>query len=199
LKDLESQLSGLSVAEADERVKCYGLNQIAREKRLSPLMRLLDNVKNPLVILLTSLGILSYLTGDLRAMIVIFAMVLLGIVLRFFQELRADNAAEKLKAMVNTTVTVLRDGQDTELALKFLVPGDIIRVAAGDMVPADARVDRKGFVPEPGGAHWRIPANREESRPRLPRSSKSAGTAGYLLPRFERRKRQRHSRRHPYW
>jgi Mg2+-importing ATPase len=140
LRELESQLSGLSVAEADERVKRYGLNEIAREKRLSPLMRLLDNVKNPLVILLTSLGILSYLTGDLRAMIVIFVMVLLGIVLRFYQELRADNAAEKLQAMVNTTATVLRDGQDTELALKFLVPGDIIRLAAGDMVPADVRV-----------------------------------------------------------
>jgi len=140
LKELESQLSGLSVAEADERVKRYGLNEIAREKRPSPLMRLLDNVKNPLVILLTSLGILSYLTGDLRAMIVIFVMVLLGIVLRFYQEMRADNAAEKLKAMVNITATVLRDGKDTELALKFLVPGDIIRLAAGDMVPADVRV-----------------------------------------------------------
>jgi Mg2+-importing ATPase len=140
LKELESRLSGLSVAEADERVKRYGLNEIAREKRQSPLMRLWDNVRNPLVILLTALGVLSYLTGDVRAMIVIFVMVLLGIVLRFYQEMRADNAAEKLKAMVNTTATVVRDGKDAEVPLKMLVPGDIIRLAAGDMVPADVRV-----------------------------------------------------------
>ncbi len=140
LKELESQSNGLSMAEAEARVKREGLNEIAREQRQSPLMRLWDNVRNPLVILLTGLGILSYLTGDLRAMIVIFVMVVLGIVLRFYQEMRADNAAEKLKAMVNTTATVVRDGQDTEIPLKMLVPGDVIRLAAGDMVPADVRV-----------------------------------------------------------
>ncbi len=140
LKELESQSSGLSAAEAEARLKRDGLNEIAREKHQSPLMRLVDNVKNPLVILLTGLGILSYLTGDLRATIVIFVMVLLGIVLRFYQEMRADNAAEKLKAMVNTTATVVRDGKDAEVPLKLLVPGDIIRLAAGDMAPADVRV-----------------------------------------------------------
>src|SRR5512143_3788245 len=75
LTELKSQLSGLSTAEAGSRAKKYGLNEIAREKRHPPLMRLLDNVKNPLVILLTALGILSYLTGDIRAMAVIFIMV----------------------------------------------------------------------------------------------------------------------------
>ena len=140
LKELESRLTGLSAAEVEARLKRDGLNEIAREKRQSPLMRLWDNVKNPLVILLIALGVLSYLTGDLRAMIVIFVMVVLGVVLRFFQEMRADNAAEKLKAMVNTTATVVRDNVDTEVPLKLLVPGDIIRLNAGDMVPADLRV-----------------------------------------------------------
>jgi Mg2+-importing ATPase len=140
LKELESQLSGLSAAEAEARVKRYGLNEIAREKRQPPWLRLLDYLKNPLVILLTALGILSYLTGDLRATVVIFVMVLLGVVLRFFQEMRADNAAEKLKAMVNTTATLVRDGKESEVALIRLVPGDIVRLAAGDMVPADVRV-----------------------------------------------------------
>ena len=140
LKELNSQLSGLSATEAGSRTKQVGLNEIAREKRQSPLMRLRDNVKNPLVILLTALGVLSYLTGDIRATAVIFVMVLLGVVLRFYQEMRADNAAEKLKAMVNTTATVMRDGKEVELALKLLVQGDIIRLAAGDMVPADVRI-----------------------------------------------------------
>lgn len=140
LQELGSTLRGLSPAEAESRTQRYGLNEIAREKHQSSLMRLWDNIKNPLVILLAALGLLSYLTGDLRAMVVIFVMVLLGIVLRFYQEMRADNAAAKLKAMVNTTATVIRDNTECEVALKFLVPGDIIRLAAGDMVPADVRL-----------------------------------------------------------
>ena len=140
LKELESQSGGLSASEAEARLKRDGLNEIAREKRQSPLMRLWDNVRNPLVILLIGLGILSYLTGDLRATIVIFVMVVLGIVLRFYQEMRADDAAEKLKAMVNTTATVVRDDKDVEVPLKMLVAGDIVRLNAGDMVPADVRV-----------------------------------------------------------
>jgi Mg2+-importing ATPase len=140
LKELESRLDGLSQAEADARLKQYGLNEIARERRQSPLMRLLSNVKNPLVLLLTALGVLSYLTGDVRATVVIFVMVILGVVLRFYQEIRADNAAEKLKAMVSNTATLVRDGKEAELPLKLLVPGDIVRLAAGDMVPADVRV-----------------------------------------------------------
>ncbi len=140
LKELGSQLSGLSEAEADSRLKQVGTNEIAREKRQSGLMRLLSNIKNPLVLLLLALGVLSFLTGDLRAMVVIFVMVVLGVVLRFFQEMRADNAAEKLKAMVSNTATLVRDGKEKEVSLKMLVPGDIIRLAAGDMVPADVRV-----------------------------------------------------------
>jgi Mg2+-importing ATPase len=140
LKELGSQLGGLTQPEADVRLKQIGTNEIAREKRQSALMRLLSNIKNPLVLLLMALGVLSYLTGDLRATVVIFVMVVLGVVLRFFQELRADNAAAKLQAMVTNTATLLRDGKEAEVSLKMLVPGDIIRLAAGDMVPADVRV-----------------------------------------------------------
>ncbi len=140
LRALESRSDGLSQAEADARLKQYGLNEIAREKHQSALMRLLSNVKNPLVLLLTALGVLSFLTGDLRATVVIFVMVVLGVVLRFVQEIRADNAAEKLKAMVSNTATLVRDGKKAEVPLKMLVPGDIIWLAAGDMVPADVRV-----------------------------------------------------------
>jgi Mg2+-importing ATPase len=140
LRELESRLDGLSQTEADSRLKQHWLNEIAREKRQSALMRLLSNVKNPLVLLLTALGVLSFLTGDVRATAVIFVMVVLGVVLRFFQEMRADNAAEKLKAMVSNTATLVRDAKEAEVPLKMLVPGDIIRLAAGDMVPADVRV-----------------------------------------------------------
>ena len=86
------------------------------------------------------LGIVTYITGDVPGTVVIFMMVLLGIVLRYFQESRADSAAEKLKAMVSTTATVMRDGKRQEIELKNLVPGDIVLLSAGDMSPADVRL-----------------------------------------------------------
>ncbi len=137
---LQSASDGLTTAEAESRLQQYGPNEIAREQRKSALVRLLENIKNPLVILLTLLGVVSFATGDMRATVVIMAMVLLGVVLRFYQEMRADNAAEKLKAMVSTKATVVRDGKEKEVPLHNLVPGDFIRLAAGDMVPGDVRV-----------------------------------------------------------
>lgn len=140
LNELVTHLDGLSQTEARVRLKKIGPNEIIKEQRNSVLPRLLDIIKNPLVILLSALGVLSYVTGDMRATTVIFVMVLLGVILRFTQEMRADNAAAKLKAMVSNSATIVRDGQDMEIPLKYLVPGDIIRLTAGDMVPADLRV-----------------------------------------------------------
>lgn len=137
---LNSTKQGISNEEAEDRLNQFGFNEIAREKRKSWLLGLWNNVKNPLVILLTVLGIISYLTGDLRATVIIFTMVLLGIILRVVQENRADKAAEELQAMVLTTATVIRDGIRQEISLKNLVPGDIVTLSAGDMVPADLRL-----------------------------------------------------------
>ena len=108
----KSRADGLSPTEVASRLKQYGANEIAQEKPKSIQERLWDNVKNPLVILLTVLGAVSYATGDVRSTVVIMAMVLLGIALRFYQEMRADNAADKLKAMVSTKATAVRDGKE---------------------------------------------------------------------------------------
>jgi P-type Mg2+ transporter len=140
LAQLGSQLGGLSRMQARSRLKQFGTNEIAREKRPSALKRLLSNIKNPLVLLLLALGTISFFTGDLRAMAVIFMMVVLGVTLRFFQEMRADDAAAKLQAMVSNTATCVRSDKEREISLKILVPGDIVRLGAGDMVPADVRV-----------------------------------------------------------
>jgi Mg2+-importing ATPase len=67
-------------------------------------------------------------------------MLILGVALRFVQESRADAAAAKLKAMISVTATVLRDGREEEIPLKQLVPGDIVKLSAGDMIPADVRL-----------------------------------------------------------
>jgi len=140
LQQLNTTPSGLNQAEVESRIEQYGANEVAREKHQTWLLRLWENIKNPLVILLVILGIISYVTGDTPGAIVILAMVILGMVLRYVQESRADNAAEQLKAMVRTTATVIREGQRKEIALKELVPGDIVALAAGDMIPADVRV-----------------------------------------------------------
>lgn len=140
LQQLRTKMNGLSEAEARERLKQYGPNEIAKEKRKSVLVRLISNFKNPLVILLLVLGFIAYLTGDIRATVMISIMVLLGVVLRFFQELRSDIATEKLKEMVSTSTTVLRDGKKKEISLKELVPGDLVLLSAGDMIPADVRL-----------------------------------------------------------
>src|SRR5271157_6010082 len=140
LNQLNTSLAGLSQEEYEARLEQFGPNVVAREKRQSPMLRLLDNIKNPLVILLSALGLISYFTADVSGAIVIAIIVLLGLVLRFFQEQRADNAAEKLKAMVNTTASVLRNGNRQEVPLHELVPGDIVQLSAGDMIPADVRI-----------------------------------------------------------
>ena len=132
--------SGLSSEEAAQRREQYGPNAIVHEKKLTFFGRLWGNARNPLVILLSILAVVSYLTGDLRAAIVIAVMVLLGIILRFIQEARADNAAEKLQSMVSTTATVIRAGQEQEIPMLEIVPGDLVHLSVGDLVPADMRV-----------------------------------------------------------
>ena len=140
LQNLNTRYEGLTEEEAAALLREYGPNIAAREKKATLLSRLWGNIRNPLVILLVVLGVISYLTGDLRSAIVIGVMVLLGVVLRFFQEVRADNAAQALKAMVSTTATVIRAGLEAEIGLHELVPGDIVKLSAGDLVPADLRI-----------------------------------------------------------
>lgn len=140
LRDLRTTLGGLTQAEAEERTRATGPNEIAQEKQQSWLVRLLKIIRNPLVILLATLSAVSFATGDARAGIVMAMMVVLSAGLRFWQEARADAAAAKLKAMIHVTATVIRDGQAMEIPLRDLVPGDIVHLSAGDMIPGDLRV-----------------------------------------------------------
>lgn len=140
LSELNTSIKGLTEQEAEERIEKYGYNEVGGETKKSPLIRFLDNLKNPLVILLAVLAVISYITGDLRAGTVMIVMVILGVILKFVQEVRADESAEKLKSMVSTTATVIRDERQQEIPLKMIVPGDIIHLASGDMIPADVQL-----------------------------------------------------------
>src|SRR6202171_1630457 len=140
LRDLRTSLGGLTQAEAEERARMMGPNEGAQERKQGWPVRVLKIIRNPLVILLSTLSAVSFLTGDARAGSVMATMVALSVGLRFWQEARADAAAEKLNAMIHVTATVVRDGVAREMPLRDLVPGDIIKLAAGDMIPGDVRL-----------------------------------------------------------
>jgi Mg2+-importing ATPase len=140
LRNLRTSLGGLTQAEAEERARAAGPNEVAQERKQGWFIRFLKIARNPLVILLSILSAVSFLTGDARAGSVMAIMVALSVGLRFWQEARADAAAEKLKAMIHVTATVVRDGAAREIPLRNLVPGDIIKLAAGDMIPGDVRL-----------------------------------------------------------
>lgn len=140
LRDLRTSLGGLTQGEAEERARTTGPNEVAQERKQGWPVRILKIIRNPLVILLTALSTISFLTGDARARSVMAGMVALSVGLRFWQEARADSAAQKLKAMIHVTGTVLRDGAAREIPLRDLVPGDVIHLAAGDMIPGDVRL-----------------------------------------------------------
>ena len=163
---LGSSLNGLSEEEAAARLEQHGLNEVAHEKKQSWVQRLYTAARNPLVILLTVLAILAFATHDFRAGTVMLLMVGLGLSLRFVQETRADNAAAKLKAMISVTATAVRDSKPKEIPLQQLVPGDIVRLSAGDMVPGDVRLlaAKDLFVIQATLTGESMPVEKTESR-----------------------------------
>ena len=152
LQLFDTTLEGLSELEAKRRLRRSGLNEIAREKPTKWYIQLLKTVTNPLSLLLIVLATISLLTGSMTAAFIILMMVIFGGLLRFSQEYQSNKAAEKLREMVSATATVCRKGTSPEgtpkkgitagqeIAVKWLVPGDIILLSAGDMIPADLRL-----------------------------------------------------------
>jgi P-type Mg2+ transporter len=162
LARLETSLDGLLGREAEERLERYGENSVAHEEKKSPVRRLFELFATPLSLLLIGLAIVNELTGEIRGAIVIGLMVVLSVILTFIQEFRSSQAAEKLRAMVHTTATVRRKDKRAgvpeeinrafrvqlnprapaavEVPLAHVVPGDIVQLSAGDMIPADVRV-----------------------------------------------------------
>ncbi|HTV40558.1 MAG TPA: magnesium-translocating P-type ATPase [Candidatus Sulfotelmatobacter sp.] len=144
LKRLNASPDGLSEEEAAERLEVFGPNEVGQEKKHGWLYRLWVAVRNPLVVLLAVIATVAFATAedpsDYVGGFVMVAMMVLAVSLRLILETRADNAAAKLKAMIKVTATVVRDGQPKEVPLQQLVPGDIVKLSAGDMIPGDVRL-----------------------------------------------------------
>ena len=141
-----SHPEGLNAGEVAQKIAQYGENQIPAQKPSPWWVHLWSCYRNPFNLLLTVLGIVSYSTEDLFAAAVIALMVGISTLLNFIQEARSTKAADALKAMVSNTATVLRvvneqgESRWCELPIDQLVPGDIVKLSAGDMIPADLRV-----------------------------------------------------------
>ncbi|HHR6036175.1 TPA: magnesium-translocating P-type ATPase [Providencia alcalifaciens] len=157
LNEYQTNLLGLSENEALDRLVTEGENEVAHEKAPPAWKQLLTSFKNPFIFVLMILAIVSFFTDyvipkrqgeetDLTGVIIIVTMVVLSGLLRFWQEYRTNKAAEALKSLVRTTATVFRrdnrTGRSTrkEVPIKCLVPGDIVLLSAGDMVPADLKL-----------------------------------------------------------
>jgi P-type Mg2+ transporter len=144
---LRSRDKGLDVAEVEEKRGQFGSNEVIT-KQGGFLLRTYHRFANPLVIQLLVIAAvcLTPWAYDLRSAIVVGAMILISVGLSSLQEERSGRAVEKLQAMVKTTVNVLREGKDTEIPLAEVVPGDIVLLDAGSLVPADLRlVSTKDF------------------------------------------------------
>ena len=151
LARLQSQAEGLLDAEAARRLARDGPNEVQHEAPLPGWLRLWRCYLNPFNLLLTALALLSFLSADAKATVVIGVMVALSTGIRFVQEGRSHRSAEGLRAMVTNTAAVIRRGpaaatagaqpsKPREIAVRDLVSGDVVALSAGDMIPADCRV-----------------------------------------------------------
>lgn len=142
LKELGSDpLKGLSSSEAKERIDVYGYNEIKEKGKKKPVMIFLSQFNDFMIwILIAAAFISGIIIREITDAIVILIILIINAVLGFVQEYRAEKALEALKELAAPTALVIRDGKEIKINSRQLVPGDIIKLFAGDHVPADARV-----------------------------------------------------------
>jgi magnesium-transporting ATPase (P-type) len=135
--DKNKTFVGLTSQEAKRRLLDYGENSIYHKKKLRPLVAFVKKFNSPLLLMLIGTSIVSLVLGQRVSTTVILLMVFLSAVMDFWNTRKSEAVAEKLVAQVSSTVTVWRDGEKCDIPLKFLVPGDIIELSAGNVIPAD--------------------------------------------------------------
>ncbi len=137
---LKSGSNGLSQNEVEKRLAEFGPNELIKKEKISPWVIFLEQFKSFLIVILLIAVVLSAILGEVADAILIAVIVVFAAGLGFVQEYRAERAMEALKKMAAPTASVLRNGEEMEIAARELVPGDIILLAVGDRIPADARL-----------------------------------------------------------
>jgi Ca2+-transporting ATPase len=140
LDKLHSRLDGLTESEAKERLEKYGLNQIGKEKQISPFFIFTRQLKDPMVLILFVATFISFVLGEIIDGIIIVAILIMTTIVGFIQEFRSEKAIDALMKMTATTCRVLRDNKEQIMETKYLVPGDIILLYPGDKIPADSYI-----------------------------------------------------------
>ena len=140
ISSLQTSLKGLTDHEAHQRLEQYGHNELAKRKTHNVFVDLFFKFLNPLVVVLLLIAAFSLFFGDRVSAGMVGLMAIISVVLSFTQEYRAGKEAEKLSEMVRATATVYRHGVSREIKMREVVPGDIVDLFAGDMVPADLRI-----------------------------------------------------------
>jgi Mg2+-importing ATPase len=132
--------NGLSTTEAKIRLKKYGENIVVKKKKTGPVLIFLSKFKNPLIILLITISIVSFSLGQKASAVIVMMMVFLSAILDFLNSYKSQQAVEKLVSRVSIKVTAIRDGVKKEIDFKDVVPGDLIFLSAGNIIPADCQV-----------------------------------------------------------
>jgi len=138
-KALGSSTKGLSSKEADKRIGSYGYNEIVGKKPNYALI-FLRKFTGPVQLILIVVIILSYILNSIRDVYIITALLVFNAIIGFIEEYRADESVDALKERLSSSARVLRDNRWQVIKAKMLVPGDIIKVKLGDIIPADCKV-----------------------------------------------------------
>lgn len=162
---LKSSVQGLTTGEAEARRLQYGRNDISSKKKQSVILQFLEQFTNPLVLILLFAALISIAVGEVTNAAIIISIILISVILDFFQRYKAENAAELLIKKIITRARVQRDGEEQEIPIGDLVPGDLISLTAGDMIPADARLltARDFFVNESSLTGEPYPVSKSET------------------------------------
>lgn len=135
---LRTSKNGLTKADAAERLEAYGLNEVNAQKPLPAWKMVLHGFSDPFVLVLALLMVVSLVTNDLTGAGVMGSMILASVLISFVQEYRSQKASFALKEFIENTTAITRDGEIHEIPMDEVVPGDIVTLATGDMIPADA-------------------------------------------------------------
>lgn len=139
-KELETTANGITDSEAEKRTELYGLNRLKPKKKTDAVTLLIAQFKSPVIIILIFAAILSIFLGDTADAIIILTIIFISGILGFWQEKGATNAVQKLLEIVQIQSKVMRDGQEKEIPVEEIVPGDIVILSAGSVVPGDSLI-----------------------------------------------------------
>jgi Ca2+-transporting ATPase len=160
---LQTKHSGLTQSQAKKLLQEHGPNTLTKAKKRNYLKELWKEVKNPMTLILIFASGVSFALGETIDSSIILGIIVLNITLGFFQKFKADKAVEKLQSLVNPQTKVFRDNKLISIDSKLLVPGDIIKLSEGDLIPADAEIleSKQFYVQESTLTGESVPLNKK--------------------------------------